>query len=242
LKKYGLIGYPLKNSFSQNYFTHKFAQSHISASYQNYPLTYIDEFKELLAQHHFNGLNVTIPYKEAIIPFLTRLDVKAQEVGAVNTIAFKNNERIGYNTDVYGFEKSILPLLKPWHQMALVLGSGGAAKAVMYVLKKLGIKTTLVSRNPEMGIGYEDLDKAMIRAHQVIVNCTPLGMYPNEDDCPPIPYQYITDLHLAYDLIYLPEETLFLKYCKQHQAITKNGFEMLQFQAEKAWEIWNNNE
>lgn len=240
MKTYGLIGYPLKNTFSASYFNQKFKQLEIEAQYENFPLDHITSFNEIIAQHpNIAGLNVTIPYKEAVIPYLDQLDHTAQQIGAVNTIRIENNKLTGYNTDIYGFEKSILPLLKAWHQAALVLGTGGAAKAVVFVLEKLGIKCTQVSRNEEIGLLYEDLDKAMMRSHQVIINCTPLGMYPDIHTFPPIPYQYITDLHLAFDLIYTPDETLFLQYARQNGAITRNGLEMLQLQAEKAWEIWN---
>jgi len=240
MQRYGLIGFPLKNSFSANYFNQKFAEQGLDAVYQNFALESIDRLPELIKKNTaLNGLNVTIPYKQLVIPFLNHLDVVAEQIGAVNTIKFTQNELIGYNTDVFGFEKSILPLLKPWHQSALVLGTGGASKAVNYVLSKLGIKHTLVSRKINEGLLYEELDKSFIRSHQIIINCTPLGMFPLVDDYPPIPYDYITNLHLVYDLIYLPEETLFLKQAREKGAITKNGLEMLTLQAEKAWQIWN---
>jgi shikimate dehydrogenase len=240
MQRYGLIGFPLKNSFSVNYFNQKFAEQGIDAVYQNFALDSIAAFPELIKNHQdLNGINVTIPYKQQVIPFLNHLDIVAQKVGAINTIKFTQNELIGYNTDVFGFEKSILPLLKPWHQSALVLGAGGASKAVHYVLNKLGIKYTQVSRKSDEGLLYEEVDKSFIRSHQIIINCTPLGMFPLVDDFPPIPYNFITNLHLVYDLIYLPEETLFLKQAREKGAITKNGLEMLTLQAEKAWQIWN---
>jgi shikimate dehydrogenase len=240
LKTYGLIGYPLKNAFSASYFNQKFKTLGIAAQYENFPLEHIGSFSDIINRHpEIAGLNVTIPYKEAVIPYLDQLDVTAEQVGAVNTIRFHNNRLTGYNTDIYGFEKSILPQLKAWHQSALVLGTGGASKAIVFVLEKLGMKCTLVSRHEEIGLLYEDLDKAMMRSHQVIINCTPLGMFPDVHTFPPIPYQYITDLHLAFDLIYTPAETLFLQYARQNGAATINGLEMLQLQAEKAWEIWN---
>jgi shikimate dehydrogenase len=240
MQRYGLIGFPLKNSFSANYFNQKFAEQGHDAVYQNFAIEGIEAFPDLITNYpDLNGLNVTIPYKQLVIPFLNHLDVVAQKVGAVNTIKFTQNELVGYNTDVFGFEKSILPLLKPWHQSALVLGTGGASKAVLYVLNKLGIKYTQVSRNPEAGLLYEELDKSFMRSHQIIINCTPLGMFPAVEDCPPIPYHYITNLHLVYDLIYLPAETLFLKQARGNGAITKNGLQMLELQAEKAWQIWN---
>jgi shikimate dehydrogenase len=240
MQRYGLIGYPLKNSFSANYFNQKFAEQGLDSVYQNFILEDIEEFPNLINNYpDLNGLNITIPYKQVIIPFLNHLDVVAQKVGAVNTIKFTQNELVGYNTDVFGFEKSILPLLKPWHQSALVLGTGGASKAVLYVLNKLGIKYTQVSRNPEAGLLYEELDKSFMRSHQIIINCTPLGMFPAVNDCPPIPYQYITNLHFVYDLIYLPAETVFLKQAREIGAFTKNGLQMLELQAEKAWQIWH---
>jgi shikimate dehydrogenase len=242
MQRFGLIGFPLKNSFSANYFNQKFADESHNAIYQNFVLDSIEEFTGLIKDYpDIVGLNVTIPYKQQIIPFLHHLDVVAQKVGAVNTIKFTPDGLIGYNTDVYGFEKSILPLLKPWHQSALILGSGGASKAVTYVLNKLGIKYTQVSRNAGEGLLYEELDKSFMRSHQIIINCTPLGMHPIVNNCPPIPYNYITNLHLVYDLIYLPGETLFLKHASENGAVTQNGLLMLKLQAEKAWQIWNNN-
>jgi|LauGreDrversion4_2_1035121.scaffolds.fasta_scaffold28955_3 shikimate dehydrogenase len=240
MQRYGLIGFPLKNSYSANYFNQKFAEQGIDAIYQNFALERIEEFPDLIKNHQdLNGLNITIPFKQQVIPFLNHLDLVAQQIGAVNTIKFTQNQLIGYNTDVFGFEKSILPLLKPWHQSALVLGTGGASKAVNYVLNKLGIKHTQVTRKADEGLLYEELDKSFMRSHQIIINCTPLGMFPLVDDFPPIPYNYITNLHLVYDLIYLPEETLFLKQARENGAIIKNGLEMLTLQAEKAWQIWN---
>lgn len=240
MKKYGLIGYPLKNSFSANYFNHKFEQLGIAASYTNFPIENITELPELIEhQPELAGFNVTIPHKQTIIPFLDEVSEEAKQVGAVNTVRVVNGKLIGYNTDTFGFEQSILPLLKPWHQHALVLGNGGAAQAVLFVLKKLGLNIHVVTRDPEKGITYDELDKPFIRAHQVIINCTPLGMYPNTDQSPNIPYEFITALHLAYDLIYLPEETLFLSNCKAQGATTKNGLQMLHLQAEKAWQIWS---
>ncbi|MBP9185659.1 MAG: shikimate dehydrogenase [Bacteroidia bacterium] len=240
MRRYGLIGYPLKNSFSLNYFNKKFAAGNIDAIYQNFALNNIAELTAIINENQdLAGLNVTIPYKQKVIPFLTHLDPIAQAINAVNTIKFKNNQLIGYNTDYWGFKKSILPLLKEWHQNALILGNGGAANAVKYVFDNLGIKYNTVSRNEENGLTYGDLDKSILRAHQIIINCTPIGMHPNIEECPNIPYQYITNLHLVYDLIYLPEETLFLKKARLNNAITKNGLSMLELQAEKAWQIWN---
>lgn len=236
---YGLIGYPLGNSFSATYFSEKFKANKIDATYTNFPLQSIDELPVLLKKlPQLSGLNVTIPYKKSVIPFLTNLHPNAAEVGAVNTISIKNNVLTGYNTDIIGFEQSILPLLKPWHQKALVLGTGGAAQAVCFVLNKLGITYSQVSSSNQHVFQYQDLNKALIRSHQVIINCTPVGMFPLQKQAPEIPYEFITDLHLAYDLIYLPEETLFLSSCKKQGAIIKNGLEMLHKQAEEAYKIW----
>lgn len=240
MKQFGLIGYPLKNSFSADYFNQRFMNENINAHYRNYPLTQIEDLHDLLKREdNLCGLNVTIPYKQAVIPFLHHLDESASAVGAVNTISIIKGQLTGYNTDIYGFEKSLLPLLKPWHQYALILGTGGAAKAVAYVLHKLGIKYHMVSRNPENGFTYADVDKALIRSHQVIINCSPVGMFPDTEKAPNIPYEFITPLHLAYDLIYLPEETLFLKYSRQNGAVPQNGLSMLHLQAQRAWQIWN---
>lgn len=236
---FGLIGYPLHNTFSVQYFTAKFQAAQINANYANFPLLSIDEFSQLLNDYpNLHGLNVTIPYKQSVIPFLTTLHPTAAAVGAVNTIHITNGQLIGYNTDVVGFEKSILPLLKPWHQKALVLGTGGASKAVCFVLNKLGIPYHLVSSTNPNHLHYADLNKALIRTHQVIINCTPVGMFPITDQAPEIPYEYLTDLHVAYDLIYLPEETAFLNLCKKQGTVTKNGLEMLHKQADEAYRIW----
>lgn len=247
MNRFGLIGYPLKNSFSQDYFNNKFRQLELKDHvYQNFPVETPEAIKELLVQFpDVKGFNVTIPHKQTIIPFLNELDESAVATGAVNCIRVSeiNGTHFlkGFNTDIYGFEQSLLPLLKPWHLQALVLGTGGAAKAVQYVLKRLGITYHTVSRDAEKGFTYDDLDKHMIRAHQVLINCTPVGMYPNEGDAPLLPYEFVTHKHLAYDLIYLPAETTFLQRCEQQQAIIKNGLEMLHLQADKAWEIWKRN-
>ena len=186
------------------------------------------------------GLNVTIPYKTAIIPYLDVVDTIADETGAVNCISIKNGIKSGYNTDVIGFEESLKPLLKPFHTLALVLGTGGASKAVCYVLKKLGIEYLQVSRSKRMDtITYDELTEDFIKAHTLIINTTPLGMQPNTDSCPDLPYQYVGSQHLLYDLIYNPADTKFLSLGKQYGATIKNGLEMLQLQAEASWTIWN---
>lgn len=240
MNQFGLIGYPLSHSFSKGYFAEKFSKENIkNANYETYPLQKIEAFALLCQQHQFSGLNVTIPYKQSIIPFLDDLDDEAKKIGAVNTIQFKNNKKIGYNSDVFGFEKSLLPLLPKDHQQALILGTGGASKAVEYVLKKLNIPFQYVSRIASAtAITYENINKEIIDTHSIIINTTPLGMYPNIDSAPPLPYNFITPKHLLYDLVYNPEETLFLKKGKEKNAILKNGLEMLYLQAERSWQIW----
>ncbi|MFN8285010.1 MAG: shikimate dehydrogenase [Chitinophagales bacterium] len=243
MKQFGLIGYPLSHSFSKGYFTEKFAKENITdCRYDIFPLEKIEDFTELCNTHNkLAGLNVTIPYKEKIIPFLDELDETAANIGAVNTIKFSDHKRIGFNSDAYGFEMSLKPLLKSHHTSALILGTGGASKAVEYVLKKLGIDYQYVSRNKsEKAIAYEEVNDSIIQHSALIINCSPIGMYPNIDSAPDIPYQFLTDNHLLYDLIYNPEETQFLTEGKQRGAQTKNGLEMLYLQAERSWEIWNN--
>ncbi|MES2778979.1 MAG: shikimate dehydrogenase, partial [Bacteroidota bacterium] len=245
MKKFGLIGYPLKNSFSENYFNSKFlSHALMDHEYQNFPIEHIEQLKNILNEEpYLFGFNVTIPHKETIIPFLDELDNSAKEVGAVNCVKKTGNTLIGYNTDVYGFEMSLLPLIEHKNvQQALILGTGGASKAVAYVLKKNGIEYTYVSRNPTAEqLSYSALTPELIKTHTLIVNATPLGMFPNIHDAPPVPYEHITSNHIAYDLIYLPIETEFLNRCKQQGATTKNGLEMLHLQAEKSWEIWREN-
>lgn len=237
--QFGLIGYPLQNSFSVNYFNQKFADLGVNAQYQNFPLQHIQQFPKLLNDNpNICGLNVTIPHKQDIIAYLNQVDEHAKQIGAVNVIVKHNNVLVGHNTDYAGFTKSILPFLKPWHQQALILGWGGAAKAVAYALSKLGIKYHIVSRNNVAHLNYEEVDKSIIRSCQIIINCTPLGMYPNTEAFPQIPYQFITDKHLAYDLIYKPDETAFLSKSKQQGAVTVNGLMMLHHQADEAWKIW----
>ena len=244
-KLYGLLGYPLVHSFSQTYFNQKFEAENISAQYINFEIPDIGMLMEVVAENeNLNGLNVTIPYKEQVIPFLDEIDPAAKEVGAVNVIKFirdKDGLRLkGYNSDIIGFADSIKSLLKPHHQSALVLGTGGAAKAVSYSLRKLGLDVQLVSRRKSANIlVYEELTKNDLKTHKVIVNTTPLGMYPNVDICPDIPYRYLTPQHLCYDLIYNPDETLFLKNSRLAGAQVKNGLEMLLLQAFASYSIWN---
>ena len=244
-KLYGLLGYPLVHSFSQNYFNQKFEAENIDAEYINFEIPDIGMLMEVIAENeNLNGLNVTIPYKEQVIPFLDEIDPAASEVGAVNVIKFirgKDGLRLkGYNSDIIGFTDSIKSLLKPHHQSALVLGTGGAAKAVSYSLHKLGLEVQLVSRRKSANtLVYEELTKNDLKTHKVIVNTTPLGMYPKVDTCPDIPYRYLTSQHLCYDLIYNPDETLFLKNSRLAGAQVKNGLEMLLLQAFASYSIWN---
>jgi shikimate dehydrogenase len=242
IRQFGLIGFPLSHSFSKGYFTEKFTREGITnAIYENYPLSQIREFADLCDAHpDFTGLNVTIPYKESVIPFLDDLSDEAKVIGAVNTIHFREGKKIGYNTDAHGFELSLMPLLRPHHQRALVLGTGGASKAVMYVLDKLGIPGQYVSRNKAQGVfAYHDLTDEIISTHTLIINTSPLGMYPYSDVAPSIPYTAISRDHLLYDLIYNPPVTHFMQMGLDRGAQVKNGLEMLHLQAERAWEIWN---
>lgn len=246
MRLFGLIGYPLTHSFSQKYFTEKFQHQHISdIEYHNFSIERIQTVNSVLATENLCGLNVTIPYKEAIIPFLNVLDSSASAVGAVNTIIFRDGKKIGYNTDVYGFENSLLNFLAKAQSSqseikTIILGTGGSSKAVAYVLKKNGIQFQFVSRvHKENTLSYADLKPETILEHKLIINTTPVGMFPQIQNAPDIPYSFITSQHLLYDLIYNPEETEFLKRGKQQGAQIKNGLEMLQLQAEKSWEIWN---
>lgn len=234
---FGIIGNPLIHSFSAKYFNEKFAREHIDAEYSLYPLNELtnERVNELLDT--LDGFNVTYPYKEAIIPYLDRLDETAQAIGAVNVVY----QRVGYNTDYAGFMASIRPLLRPFDRHALVLGTGGASKAVCYGLRQLGITPTLVSRTPQAGqIRYADLNAEVLSSHTLVINCTPLGMFPEVDTYPPIPYEHLTPRHLLYDCVYNPEETLFLRRGKAQGATTHNGKEMLIGQAKEAWAIWSN--
>ena len=242
MKQYGLIGYPLGHSFSKKYFEEKFIKENITnASFQLFPIANANQFVQVLAENNnLQGLAVTIPHKQAVMQYLQHISKEAIEIGAVNCISINNNIATGFNTDVVGFEQSFKPLLKEHHTHALVLGTGGASKAVQYVLKKLQIPFTLVSRTKdENSISYEDVDKNCIGQHSIIINTTPLGMTPNEQGFPNIPYSLLTAKHLLYDLIYKPEKTQFLQKGEEQGCSIKNGFEMLILQAEKNWEIWN---
>lgn len=238
---YGLVGKTIDYSFSKTFFTSKFEKEKIDAHYRNFDLEDLTQLSDILKSNpDLKGLNVTIPYKTAIIPFLDHLDPQAKAINAVNTIKVENKRLVGYNTDIYGFTKSMFPLIENHHEKALVLGTGGASKAVKKALHSIGFETQLVSRKKAPNIiTYKDLNKEIIQSHQLIVNCTPLGTYPNIDNHPPIPYQYLTDKHLLYDLVYNPPITTFLALGKEHGAKFYNGQKMLELQAEKAWEIWN---
>lgn len=242
MRVFGLIGYPLSHSFSKGFFAEKFQREGIrNCIYENFPLAEIGRFPALLEeQPRICGLNVTIPYKEAVIPWLDELSPAAAQIKAVNCIQFYEGRKTGYNTDVMGFKRSLQPLLKPHHTNALVLGTGGAAKAVMFVLQELNIPYTLVSRREQSGaVTYDALDKAVMEDHTIIVNTTPAGMYPQTDTAPALPYDLLGPQHLLYDLVYNPERTLFLQKGETQGATVKNGHEMLVLQAEASWEIWN---
>ncbi len=236
--QFGIIGNPLEHSFSAPYFNEKFAREGIDARYEAYPIQQVEEFVGLCQMHDFIGLNVTYPYKESIIPYLDALDETAAAIGAVNVIRFVDGKKIGYNTDVIGFMEALQPLLQPQHTSALILGTGGAAKAITYALKKLGIGYRFVSRDASRGLSYESLTKDTIRTNKLIINCTPLGMYPNIETYPAIPYEHLTAEHLLYDVVYNPAKSVFLQKGEERGARTHNGLEMLHGQACAAWEIW----
>ncbi len=248
MDKYGLIGYPLGHSFSISYFNEKFENEHIDAQYVNYEIPSIDKLPEILASTpDLQGLNVTIPYKEKVISYLDSLSPEARAIGAVNVIkvVHKGTKSIlrGYNSDVIGFTQSIEPMLEPIHKKALVLGTGGASKAIAYGLKSLGLEVLFVSRTQKAGaITYQQVDADKIREYNVIVNCTPCGMYPNVDTCPDLPYDAMDTHTILYDLIYNPDETLFMKLGAQQGATTKNGLEMLLLQAFASWNFWHGKE
>ena len=245
-RKFGLIGFPLSHSFSRKFFSEKFSNEGINAEYLNFEIKSITDLQRLIDSHpDLEGFNVTIPYKELIISYLDFIDDSAKQIKAVNTVKIdRSGYRIslhGYNTDIYGFQESIKPLLQKYHHKALVLGTGGASKAVVKALENLHIETILVSRNPEEKgeISYSDLDEDVMGNYKIIINTTPIGTYPIIEGCPAIPFEWITTKHLLFDLVYNPEMSEFLKQGKQHGANIKNGLEMLHLQALAAWEIWN---
>lgn len=244
-KLYGLIGRPLTHSYSAEFFNNKFAAEGIDAHYLNFELDHISQLPQLVAQHpQLCGLNVTAPYKEQVIPYLGSLDDQAHDIGAVNVIKFirdtdGNLQLHGYNTDTIGFGNTMQPLIQRGITHALVLGTGGAARAVTHALQRLGITVQLVSRHKSAHtIVYPELTKQMVAACQLVVNATPLGKYPLVDQCPPFPYRFLTNQHLAYDLIYNPADTLFMRRAQQFGATTKNGLEMLLLQAFASYEVW----
>ena len=244
MDKYGLIGYPLKHSFSISYFNEKFQNEYINAKYINFEIPTIDALPEILASNpELKGLNVTIPYKEKVISFLDTVSPEARAIGAVNVIRVehKGNDIVlkGYNSDLIGFTQSIQPMLRPYHKKALILGTGGASKAINYGLKSLGLDTVLVSRFERPGtIQYEKITPEVIEEYNVIVNCTPCGMYPHFEECPNLPYEAMSNKTLLYDLIYNPDQTLFMKKGLRMGATVKNGLEMLLLQAFASWEFW----
>ncbi len=242
MRNFGLIGKSLQHSFSPKYFTSKFEKEAITdASYHAFEIPSIQDFPSLIKKEQPAGLNVTIPYKEEVIPFLDRLSPIAEEIGAVNTIRFQDGIMTGHNTDTIGFAKSIKPFFKKHHERALIFGTGGANKAVKYVFESLGVRCLTVSRSPEgmHQIGYDELHHEGMKHWPIIVNCTPLGTVPNLDEMPNIPMDGIGENHFCIDLIYNPSETKFLNIAKTNGALTLNGYDMLQFQAEAAWGIWN---
>lgn len=245
MDKYGLIGFPLGHSFSRNFFNEKFENEGIKAKYINFEIPQIEDLPEILASNpELKGLNVTIPYKQKVMAYLDELSPEAKAIGAVNVIrvSHKGKDVVlkGFNSDVIGFTRSIEPMLEPAHKKALILGTGGASKAIEYGLKTLGLETLFVSRTKkENTITYEEVTPEIIKEYNVIVNCTPLGMYPKADTCPDIPYEAMDGHTILYDLIYNPDETLFLTKGAKYCATTKNGLEMLLLQAFASWEFWN---
>ena len=246
METYGLIGWPLGHSFSAGYFQQKFQKEGIDAEYLNFEIPEVaDYLPKLLSQHPtLRGLNVTIPHKQAVMPFLDELSDEARIIGAVNVISVKHTadgyRLVGYNSDIVGFTRSIRPLLTDFHRHALVLGTGGASKAVVRGLERLGIEPILVSRTPSEGqLAYGDITPQLLKTYTVIVNCSPVGMHPHVDECPPLPYDALTPDHLLYDLVYNPLETKFLKQGAEHGAVTKNGLEMLHLQADASWDFWH---
>lgn len=248
MDKYGLIGYPLGHSFSIGFHNQRFADEGINAKYVNFEIPSIDDLPEVLGSNpELKGLNVTIPYKQKVMAFLDYISPEARAIGAVNVIRVvhkgDNITLRGYNSDVIGFKQSIEPMLESYHKKALVLGTGGASRAVAYGLKTLGLESVFVSRYERPGtIQYQSITPEVVREYNVIVNCTPLGMYPNTEECPQLPYEALDEHNILYDLIYNPDETLFMKRGAEHGANVKNGLEMLLLQAFASWEFWNGKE
>jgi len=240
MAKYGLIGKTLSHSFSKQFFSSKFAKEGLPDSYENIELEAISMVSEILLKGEFSGLNVTIPYKQSILPFLDELSPEAEQIGAVNTVVLRDGKSIGHNTDAHGFHQSIKPFLTNKHERALLLGTGGASLAVAYVLKNIGIDVHFVSRTPENGqFAYEEINQHMVNAFKLVVNCTPVGTFPNVDDSVQFPFEFLSEDHLCVDLIYNPAETKFLRLSKENGATILNGESMLKEQALKAWELWD---
>ncbi len=241
-KKFGLIGKNIDYSFSKKYFSEKFKKENLDYTYSNFDIVNISEIESILQNNSISGYNVTIPYKEEIIKFLDEIDEVAKDIGAVNTIKKIDNKNIGFNTDSIGFEKSLLPLIEnKIPKNALILGSGGASKAIKYVLKKLKINYSTVSRKEgKSEFVYENLNEVILNKFKMIINCSPVGTFPNINNCPNIPYKFLTKDHILYDLVYNPIESLFLKRGRNLGCKTKNGLEMLEIQANESWIVWNN--
>ena len=243
MRLFGLIGYPLTHSFSKKYFTEKFEKEGLDdCRYELFPIESITELPGLISQHpDLEGLNITIPYKKQVLPYLNHTAFIPAGLEACNCILFSEGQLIGYNTDVVGFRESLRPVLRPDQQSALVLGNGGATAAVIFALQQLGISYHIVSRalQPGSDFTYQDLDHSIIQSHPIIINTTPVGMYPKEEYCPDIPYESIDERHLLFDLVYNPAQTLFLRKGAERGATIKNGEEMLLLQAEESWKIWN---
>ena len=241
MDKYGIIGNPLGHSFSKGFFTEKFAKEGIDAQYLNFQIPEIGKLTDVIKENpELRGLNVTLPYKTEVIPFLDELSDEAREIGAVNVVQVRNGHLKGFNSDIIGFTQSIQPLLKPHHRKALILGTGGASRAIRVGLTRLGLEWKYVSRTPREGmITYNDITADVLREYEVIVNCSPVGMYPKVDECPAIPYEFLTPDNLLYDLVYNPETTLYMKKGALQGAVVKNGLEMLYLQAIASWNFWN---
>ena len=245
---YGIIGFPLGHSFSRGFFTEKFRREGIEAEYLNFPIPSVSELPEILQAHPaLRGLNVTLPHKQAVIPLLDELSPEAREIGAVNVIRVRHidgkTQLKGFNSDIIGFVESLRPLLKPHHKQALLLGTGGASRAIRVGLERLGVEWKYVSRTKREGMfTYEELTPEMLARYSVVVNCSPVGMYPKTDECPALPYEALTPDHLLFDLVYNPEETLFLRKGAAQGATVKNGLEMLHLQAVASWQFWNSEE
>lgn len=241
MTKYGIIGYPLGHSFSRGFFTEKFARESIDAQYLNFEIPDVAMLSDVLRDNpELRGLNVTLPHKQAVIPLLDEMSEEAMEIGAVNVIRVRNGKLKGFNSDIIGFTNSIKPLLQPHHRKALILGTGGASKAIRVGLNRLGIEWTYVSRSPRDGmVTYEDITAETLQEYTVIVNCSPVGMFPKVDAAPAIPYELLSPQHLLFDCVYNPEETLFMKKGRKQGATVKNGLEMLHLQAVASWDFWN---